>query len=74
MRTDGPRRPVPSIEPLLKSPRATLDDDYVAFFMDLIESSGVCEELAQLSINPPKQGPGGANLAFIWPDLVLWEG
>ena len=67
MRTDGPRRPVPSIEPLLKSPRATLDDDYVAFFMDLIESSGVCEELAQdREQRRAKDGkrPGGRRASF----------
>ena len=67
MRTDGPRRPVPSIEPLLQSPRATLDDDYVAFFKDLIESSGVCEELAQDREQRRAQDgkrPGGRRASF----------
>ncbi len=47
MRTDGPRRPVLSIEPLLQTLHATLDDDYVTFLKNLIESTGICEALAQ---------------------------
>ena len=47
MRASGTGKPTPSISVLMGKPLAILNNDYVRFFKDIIESSGVCEEIAR---------------------------